>query len=123
MSGLHYLGDEVLTAGWGAAEVEGARHDEGGREGGGVEAEFRGGVFEGAGLGCVVAVPAAGGEARGGGAEDAGGLPGVYGGGYFGGEVGTAVYDPGDGVGEGRWGEETGAEGRVGAGTTYYLRM
>lgn len=75
------VGDEADAAGGGADEVEGfgVEEDGGVEEVVVLEAELGGRVVEGAvlGVGGVVAVEGAGGEAGGVGAEEAGGLPGV----------------------------------------------
>jgi len=63
----------------------------------------------------VIAVPGSGGETVGGGADEAGGVPGGDLGENGAGEVAAFVNYPGDGAGVRWWGEETGAEGGVGA--------
>jgi len=73
-----YVGDEADAALWGADEVERLGSEQGGRveEITGFETQFWSRVFKRAVLGVVsVAVPAAGGEARGIGAQEARGLP------------------------------------------------
>ena len=106
------VGDEGLTAGWGADQVDCLGAEERGGEVRGVEALLWGGVAEGAVFGCGVAVPAAGGQAGGVVAEEGRGLPGVDLGGDGGGEVGALVDYPADCLGgRGPRGEEAGTEG------------
>ncbi len=92
--GAEDRGSELGAAAGGADEVEGFGEEERGGEGGSIQAYFGGCVFEGAVLVRAVVVPAAGGEARGVVADEAGSLPGLNLRGDRRGEVRTDVDHP-----------------------------